>query len=355
MPAKLGSRSDLSKTRTEKELQDLFDDKSICWGSKGFFWTPLPLLPDIRKSEVSGGTVGKLLEAFGIVKGFDRRVTLYQGPNKRKNRYLVYQYKRLIKSIDGELVKGTIDIPGHVVWSHNFYKLTDPNFLVDTKAAENIELVDGKATFDDKVVWKSLADHIKEKENSRKLVWKPLREVLNINTNVMTIDYDKSKYEKKRERFRKLNCAEKKMFKKKARLYWGIANQLIRSSIVFRTAVFKKSLGKSGRWFHRDYDYEDLWDFNEMYQKIADTFSSKMEVRRTWINQEQRDGSYKVRPLGIAPIPWRIYTRGVNNLLEVFISGGWPNNQHGYKGVILIPYGDKGCSYCMKSNLAFYY
>ncbi|HYT42844.1 MAG TPA: hypothetical protein VEP90_10880 [Methylomirabilota bacterium] len=112
----------------------------------------MPLLPDIRKSEVSGGTVGKLLEAFGIVKGFDRRVTLYQGPNKRKNRYLVYQYKRLIKSIDGELVKGTIDIPGHVVWSHNFYKLTDPNFLVDTKAAENIELVDGKATFDDKVV-----------------------------------------------------------------------------------------------------------------------------------------------------------------------------------------------------------
>ncbi|HYT42843.1 MAG TPA: hypothetical protein VEP90_10875 [Methylomirabilota bacterium] len=30
VPAKLGSRSDLSKTRTEKELQDLFDDKSIC-------------------------------------------------------------------------------------------------------------------------------------------------------------------------------------------------------------------------------------------------------------------------------------------------------------------------------------
>ncbi len=50
-PAVLRSRSDLSATRTESERESLFDDKSICWGNKGFYGTHLPLIPDIRKSE----------------------------------------------------------------------------------------------------------------------------------------------------------------------------------------------------------------------------------------------------------------------------------------------------------------
>jgi hypothetical protein len=255
-PAKMVSRSDLSKTRSPDDIKLLLQDKDICFGNKGFYGTPLPLIPDIRTSDVSEGIVGKLLEAFGVRKKFGRTVTLYQGPNKRSNRYLVIQYNRLIKSIDGSTVKGTEHTPAHVVWTHNFY--------------------------------------------------------LASKSSITT-------------------AAEHKVLRRKARIFWGIANQLIRNSLAFRIAVIKKSLGKVGRWFHRDFDVHDLFEFNGNYQKIADQFSSKIVLKRKWINQELRDGSYKWRPLGIAPIPWRIYTRGINNMLELFLSGGWPKHQHGYK------------------------
>jgi hypothetical protein len=39
----------------------------------------------------------------------------------------VFQYKRLLKSIDATLVKGTIDTSSHVIWSHDFYKLSAPD------------------------------------------------------------------------------------------------------------------------------------------------------------------------------------------------------------------------------------
>jgi len=107
-PARIVSRSDLSQTNPNREA--LYKDKSFTFNNKGFYGTPLPLIPDIRKSEVSEGIVGTLLEAFGVAKRFDRQVTLSQGPNKRANRYLVYQYNRLIKSIDGTTVKGDIRI-----------------------------------------------------------------------------------------------------------------------------------------------------------------------------------------------------------------------------------------------------
>jgi hypothetical protein len=74
-----------------------------------------PNIPDIRKSEVSEGVVGQLLEALGVAKRFERVVTLHQGPNKRLNRYLVYQYTRLIKSINGTLVKGDSTKSAHVI------------------------------------------------------------------------------------------------------------------------------------------------------------------------------------------------------------------------------------------------
>lgn len=32
----------------------------------------------------------------------------------------------------------------------------------------------------------------------------------------------------------------------------------------------------------------------------------------------------------MASIPWRIYTKGLANLMEVFLMNGWPRHQHGY-------------------------
>jgi hypothetical protein len=75
----------------------------------------MPLLRSILRSEVIDGAIGKLLETFGVTKKFDRRVILSRGPNKKANRYLVFQYKRLIKTIEGQTVQGTISTPAHVV------------------------------------------------------------------------------------------------------------------------------------------------------------------------------------------------------------------------------------------------
>jgi hypothetical protein len=82
----------------------------------------------------------------------------------------------------------------------------------------------------------------------------------------------------------------------------------------------------------QNFDLEELYEIIKEYQHIADRFSSGIKIRRAWISAELRDGSYKWRPLGIADYPWRIFTRGINNILETFISSGWPENQHGYKG-----------------------
>jgi hypothetical protein len=121
-PAKIASRGDFSQANTREARASLLKDKDICFGNKGFYGTPLPLIPDIRSCDVMDGTVGKLLEAFGVKKKFGRIVTLNKGPNRRSNRYLVLQYIRLIKSLDGSIVSGSVDTLSHVVWPVNFYK-----------------------------------------------------------------------------------------------------------------------------------------------------------------------------------------------------------------------------------------
>jgi hypothetical protein len=299
--AKLVSRTDLSLANESESRSKTLDDKTVTFTGKGFFGPPLPLIPDIRKSEVSEGVVGQLLEALGVSKRFERVVTLSKGPNKRSNRYLVYQYKRLIKSIDGTLVKGDSNKPPHVIWAYNIYKLTNPNLINDAEKMEVLKLNGYKAPNK----WTSLKDYVK---NNRKV-------------NVVQTNLDLEIKNLKRA------------IKRKARLYWSIAQQLIRCSIAFRIAVLQKILGKTGRWFHRDFDIEQLFEIFgcEKYQNISDKFDSNMEMKRTWISTEMRDGSFKWRPLGIADYPWRIFTRGINNFLETFLSGSWPKNQHGYK------------------------
>jgi hypothetical protein len=81
--------------------------------------------------------------------------------------------------------------------------------------------------------------------------------------------------------------------KRKVKIFWDIAYQLIRNSLAFRVAVLQKVLGKSGRWFHRDFDLEELFDIFSAYQKIADSFSSDLPMKRTWISTELRNGTFK--------------------------------------------------------------
>ena len=83
----------------------------------------------------------------------------------------------------------------------------------------------------------------------------------------------------------------KKKLKRIGRMYWIVANQLIRQSIAFRMAVVNKS--KLGKIFFNMFDICELFGIFKEYQDIADRFGTNMKMQRTWINQEQRDGSFK--------------------------------------------------------------
>lgn len=76
----------------------LSDSGVLCKGWRG---TPLPLLPDIRHTEIKIGELDTLLSKYGIAKKTGGEVTLYPGPNKKANRYLDNQYKRIIKRAGG--------------------------------------------------------------------------------------------------------------------------------------------------------------------------------------------------------------------------------------------------------------
>lgn len=123
----------------------------------------------------------------------------------------------------------------------------------------------------------------------------------------------------------KLTRKEKKAHNKKLRTYWGISYQLLRSSTAFQTAILIKVLGKVTRWSHRDFTISDLQKLFKQYKKIVTEFKQDIPVKRSWIPAGE-----KWRPLGIPPLAWRIYTRGLANLLETFLSPGWPANQHAY-------------------------
>jgi hypothetical protein len=74
---------------------------------KGFAGTSLMLFPNVRETKVDLGEKSSWFGLFGIDKRVGTLITMYLGPNRRTNRYLTYQYIRLIKSIGGEIVKET--------------------------------------------------------------------------------------------------------------------------------------------------------------------------------------------------------------------------------------------------------
>lgn len=96
-----------------------------------FVNTSLPLLPDIRKASVDKGKYSKFFELFGLKLRVDSETILEKGPNKKANRYLRYNYIRMVKSLFGTvefasvkrtfIIKGEptlmkTSIPIHVSW-----------------------------------------------------------------------------------------------------------------------------------------------------------------------------------------------------------------------------------------------
>lgn len=86
------------------------------------------------------------------------------------------------------------------------------------------------------------------------------------------------------------------------------------NSKAFRLALMNKTLSNHG-WMHRENTVEEIAKFNREYVQIVRQFKQHLPVRRCWIPQ----GEDSWRPLGIASVPWRVYTRGLANFMEVFL------------------------------------
>lgn len=219
-------------------------------GRKGgrFMNTPLPLLPSIRKAEVEVGKANPWLSLFGINSKIDTKVKLWEGANKKSNRYLRYRYLRMLKCIGA-----------------------------------------------------------KKDEDLNKIVW---------NVNLHEIDIKKLT----RKQRKKLNADNRK--------YWNIALSLLIKSTSYRMCILGKVAGKIDRWYHRDYTVYRLKKLNASYNKIVSrNWQQQVSFVRRWI--EPTPGKW--RPLSLSSLASRMYTGGLNILLEVFVTGGWYESQHAYK------------------------
>jgi hypothetical protein len=88
---------------TSSEKGAPLDRPSDVTTKKDFCGLPLRFLPDIRKSDIILGEGNKFLKLFGLSKRTWSIMTFYKGPNKKLNRYLNFQYTRLVKSIGGQI------------------------------------------------------------------------------------------------------------------------------------------------------------------------------------------------------------------------------------------------------------
>jgi hypothetical protein len=225
---------------------------------KGFAGTALKLFPNVRQTKIKLGEEDSWFRLFGINKKVGTVITMHLGPNRRLNRYLTFQYKRLFASIKGEVL-------GYTVWNKALNASTKVKYVKWHAALKDI--------------------HIAQRSSH----------------------------------------PNRKAWRKSARIFWAIAYNLMINSAAFRVVQITSVLGKKGRWYHRDISVAKLLMYNRSYLKIVKKFRTDMPVRRKWI-----PSTGKWRPLGISPIAWRIYTKGLAAFLSVFLANSWPKNQHGY-------------------------
>lgn len=94
---------DILASRLQEEPYG-FKPSEVAGGGGSRFWgLPLPLLPDISLSSVEVGEEGSLLKLYGIKQREGTIVQLAKGPNRKANRYLKFQYIRLLESLGGTI------------------------------------------------------------------------------------------------------------------------------------------------------------------------------------------------------------------------------------------------------------
>jgi len=101
---KISQKTNPSKLSTDlKSRSSTFTKTGLnSSNSTNYLNTCLPLIPDVRQMSVIKGLKDLSMSIFGISRFFKESSIIEQGggPNGRANRYLKYQYKRLLTRIE---------------------------------------------------------------------------------------------------------------------------------------------------------------------------------------------------------------------------------------------------------------
>lgn len=317
-----------------------------------YYNTSLPLIPNIRHLSVQEKCHDVFLNLFGIksrkCESDGNLVILRSGPNKRANRYLKYQYSRLMNQLCA--YKVLID-PEKNQWAYKwFYNALEGRFVEEPYVDI---LYDDLIRKKDQRIKKYRYPPVKETERPLEIIrakftvlslkdaydlinseglkeWSFLTEMRSLNYSKKIVIRFPIKYyvpnnklgiNKKTFSQRKYNSQIKK--------FWILRTELLKKSKVFRIALINMLWGEERVFSSVDMNKLKTWinGFVELCLK----WSQNPTIYRVWIETNE-----KWRPLGVAPRKWRLVMKAEQIFLDIFVRGSWDKNQHGYitgKGV----------------------
>jgi len=318
--------------------------------STNYLNTCLPLIPDVRQMSVIKGLKDLALSFYGISRFVKETSIIEQsgGPNGRANRYLKYQYKRLLTRIEAlprvyDPVKGL-----EICWNIDFL---NKDYVSNAKGiAYGVFLRKYKDSFEG---WtaderpSSLEGPIEKGFIYENYSIGPLPEkrsklfsLMNTKNIWSIIGLSKElKAEFKRpnkdgSEGKNLVCwatvglpkakITKRYLSSMARGYWGQSYSLLRNSKSFQIALLHALLGKK-RWY-AEMDFDKLIKTIGLFRSQVRNWFQQVKMNRVWI--ESPPG--KLRPLGVAPPCWRMNLKGHQIFLDTFIKGSVDEYQHAY-------------------------
>jgi hypothetical protein len=358
--SKLASRLDTNKLATGLRSRDTqsIQKGGFSRNSTNYLNTSLPLIPDVRQMSVIKGLKDLAISLFGINRFHRDTSILIQGggPNGRANRYLRYQYKRLLTRI--EALPRVLD-PNkdpEIIWNIDFlnkayvYAGIDLWYSVflrkykDTfkgwSADERPKNVDGGPTIGTILMGgpnRNIDDrekYILPKDRSKlfsqintKNIWEIIRADKELRAQFRrpnpdgtegndlvcwaTIGLPKAKL-------------TKRYLRDMARCYWNQGYYLLRNSKNFQVALLHALLGKK-RWYAA-LTFDEVIETIGLFRSQVRNWFQHVEMNRVWIESPPS----KWRPLGVAPPCWRMNLKGHQIFLDTFIKGSLDGRQHAY-------------------------
>lgn len=316
-----------------------------------YYNTSLPLIPDVRSLKIQEKPYDFYLSLFKIftrksAKG-GNKIILRGGPNGRANRYLKYQYSRLLPLVGAFLVLNKEQTAiNEYSWCYNAIKgkLNHAPFI------DIWFMNSSRLAFKDNL-YKYPPKELEKKTKANSIKTKPV-EIISVNTLVSSnkeaiewlLSSEGSEFIQKNNlegrkwntqlvlRFsvkfyypnsKVLKSFSNKQYKKQIKKFFMIKGNLMTSSNDFLVSLINMLWTTERVFSERNFNDLKLWV--KGYHKLVSQWSQNPLIKRLWI-----DSNGKWRPLGVSPRKWRLVIKADQVFLDIFVRGSIDPTQHGY-------------------------